>query len=429
MRLRINLLTLLAMIPMYVAMLLTGKGDVLEKIGDHEGALKAFDKAIELFPEFAEAWKGKGDTLKALGRNSEADTSFAKAKELGALTVTVAQENMAEDWFNKGQELFRNGSMEEALGAYDKAIELNPQYGMAWGGRASALPSLKRYNESLDAYDKAIKTWPANDTERISELWVLKGNTFQMAGRPKEAFKAYDEAIRIYPQNFDAWIWKGDSLKNLAQYNESLKAYDKAFEAAPSEIPEAGASARVAKADVLLKMGRYEEAYNVYNKTSELNYSNDIGGFYSAWSWRGMGSALAGLGRYNESLHDFNKSREIYPKSASRHGARKAMPSTTWENTRTPSNSLINKSIEMALSELASSKAWIGKGKTLDEMGKHDAAVKAYEEAINNLDKTLQQSPLDAETWYLKGTALKALGNTSKADDAFAKAKELGYQR
>ena len=347
---------------------------------------------------------------------------------LSVLCVSaLAQEKTAEDWFKNGQELFNNGSKEEAVGAYDKAIELNPQYGMAWGGKATALSILGRYNESLEAFDKAIKTWPANDTERISELWVFKGNTLQTAGRPKEAFKAYDEAIRIYPQNFDAWIWKADSLENLAQYNESLKAYDIAFEAAPSEIPEAGASARVAKADVLLKMGRYEEAYNVYNKTSELNSSNDIGRFYSAWSWRGMGSALTGLGQYNESLQAFNKSMEMDPKSAFQ----------AWSDEGNALRDMgkyedaveaYNKSIETAPSEFASSKAWIGKGKTLDEMGKHDEAVKAYEAAVNNLDKTLQQSPLDAETWYLKGTALKALGNTSKADDAFAKAKELGYQ-
>jgi len=104
-----------------------------------------------------------------------------------------------------------------------------------------------RYNESLDAYDRAIETWPANDTYRISELWVFKGNTFQEAGRPKEAFKAYDEAIRISSQNFDAWVWKGDSLKNLGQYNESLQAYDKAIEVAPSQMPEIGAFARVEK--------------------------------------------------------------------------------------------------------------------------------------------------------------------------------------
>ena len=44
-------------------------------------------------------------------------------------TSAVAQENTAEDWFNKGQEQFRNHSYEDANEAYDKAIELDPQYG------------------------------------------------------------------------------------------------------------------------------------------------------------------------------------------------------------------------------------------------------------------------------------------------------------
>jgi superkiller protein 3 len=402
------------------------QGDALRGLGRYNESLQAYDTAIELNPKYIDAWKGKGDSLKALGRQSEANVANARARELGYSNSSPTQENTAEDWFNKGQELFRNGSKEEAVGAYDKAIELNPRYSMAWGGKASALSILGRYNESLDAFDRAIETWPANDTERISELWVFKGNTLLTAGRPKEAFKAYDEAIRIYPQNFDAWIWKADSLDNLAQYNDSLKAYDKAIDAAPSKMPEAGASARVAKADVLLKMGRYEEAYNVYNKTSDLNSSNHIGGFYSAWSWRGMGSALAGLGRYNESLEAFNKSMGMDPKSIFQAWSEEGNALRDMGKYEEAVEAY-NKSIETALSEFASAKAWIGMGRTLDEMGKHDAAVKAYEAAINDLDKTLQQSPLDAETWYLKGIALKALGNTSEADYAFAEAKELGY--
>ncbi|MGA9099367.1 MAG: tetratricopeptide repeat protein [Methanotrichaceae archaeon] len=352
---------------------------------------------------------------------------FLALTDLAVLCVSAAaQEKTAVDWFNKGQELFSNGSKEEAIKAYDKAIELNPQYGMAWGGKATALAILGRYNESLVAYDKAIETWPANDTERISELWVFKGSTLQLAGRPKEASTAYDEALKIYPQNFDAWIWKGNSLKNLGQYNESLQAYDKAIEAAPSQMPEIGASAKVAKADVLLKMGRYDEAYSIYNITSKPNSTADIDRFYSAWSWRGMGSAMAGLGQYNVSMQAFNESREIDPKNAFQ----------AWNDEGNALKDLgkymeaveaYNKSIEMAPSEFASAKAWIGKGEALDKMGEHDKAVKVYQAAVNDLDKTLQKSPFDAESWYLKGTALKALSHTSEADVAFAKAKELRY--
>ncbi len=342
-------------------------------------------------------------------------------------TSALAQEETAEDWFNRGQELFRNHSYEEAIEAYDNALALNPQYGMAWGGKATALSLTGRYNESLDAFDEAIETWPANDTERISELWVFKGNTLQLMGRPKEAFEAFDEAIRIYPQNFDAWIWKGEFLQNQGLYNESLNAYSMAVDAAPKEISAAGESAKVAKADVLLKMGRYEEAYDIYNETSDLNSTEDIDKFYLAWSWRGMGSALAGLGRHNESLEAFNKSIEVYPESAFQAWGDEGNALSSMEKYE-EAIAAYDRSIELAPSEFASAKAEIGKGQALDKLGRSEEAVNAFENAIENLNKTLQQSAFDAQSWYLKGTALEALGRQAEADAAYAKARELGYR-
>jgi tetratricopeptide (TPR) repeat protein len=339
----------------------------------------------------------------------------------------MAQEDTAEDWFNRGQELFRNHSYEEANEAYNNALALNPQYGMAWGGKATALSLTGRYNESLDAYDKAIETWPANDTERISELWVFKGNTLQLTGRTKEAFKAFDEAIQIYPQNFDAWIWKGESLRNQGLYNESLNAYGMAVKAAPAEIPAAVASAKVAKADVLLKMGRYEEAYDIYNETSDPNSTENIDKFYSSWSWRGMGGALAGLGLYDESLQAFNKSIEVYPKGAFQTWGDEGDALSDMEKYE-EAVAAYDRSIELAPSEFVSARAEIGKGKALDKVGRHEEAIKAYEDAVDNLDKTLQQSAFDAQSWYLKGTALKALGRQAEADESYARAKELGYE-
>lgn len=60
------------------------------------------------------------------------------------------------------------------------------------------------------------------------------------------------------------------------------------------------------------------------------------------------------------------------------------------------------------------------KGIALSAQGKHEEAVKAYDEAIR-LD------PSNAFAWYNKGSALKALNRTTEADAAFATAKSLGY--
>ena len=51
----------------------------------------------------------------------------------------MAQENTANDWYKKGIESINRGSSEEAINAYDRALEINPDYADAWSGKASAL--------------------------------------------------------------------------------------------------------------------------------------------------------------------------------------------------------------------------------------------------------------------------------------------------
>ena len=72
----------------------------------------------------------------------------------------VAQEMIAEDWYKKGQELERKGSYEEAVKAYDKAIELNPKDIMVWLSKGIILSGLEQHNESIEAYETAIEIDP-----------------------------------------------------------------------------------------------------------------------------------------------------------------------------------------------------------------------------------------------------------------------------
>jgi tetratricopeptide (TPR) repeat protein len=58
------------------------KGSTLNGQGKYEGAIQAYNMAIKIDPQDADAWNSKGSILKLLGRTTEADASFAKAKEL-----------------------------------------------------------------------------------------------------------------------------------------------------------------------------------------------------------------------------------------------------------------------------------------------------------------------------------------------------------
>jgi tetratricopeptide (TPR) repeat protein len=61
-------------------------------------------------------------------------------------------------------------------------------------------------------------------------------------------------------------------------------------------------------------------------------------------------------------------------------------------------------------------------GKALIDQGKYDEAIKV-------LDKAIELRPkYAAEAWHNKGDALEALGKTTEANTAFARAKEQGYR-
>lgn len=56
-------------------------GVALYKQQNYTGAIKYYDKAIEIDPEYVLAWSNKGDALKALHRDTEAERAFANARK------------------------------------------------------------------------------------------------------------------------------------------------------------------------------------------------------------------------------------------------------------------------------------------------------------------------------------------------------------
>jgi Flp pilus assembly protein TadD len=59
------------------------QGIALGNQGKFDEAIQAFDEAIRINPQLAEAWNNKSNALKQLNRTTEADAAYAKARELG----------------------------------------------------------------------------------------------------------------------------------------------------------------------------------------------------------------------------------------------------------------------------------------------------------------------------------------------------------
>lgn len=195
----------------------------------------------------------------SLSHQSSLNEKINQIKELESLLPQL--QLSAEDNYKMGNALLSENYYDEAILAYEKAIELSPEYAEAWNGKGIALKRLKEYELAIQAHEKAISLDPL-----YSRAWNNKGISLRKLNKFEEAIIAYEKAIELRPEYVEAWHNKGVSLRILGRNEEAITACEKAIELNPSFVP-----AWLNKGNSLKKLKRYEEAISACEKAIELN--------------------------------------------------------------------------------------------------------------------------------------------------------------
>ncbi|HEY9667146.1 MAG TPA: tetratricopeptide repeat protein [Coleofasciculaceae cyanobacterium] len=301
---------------------LYSRGETLLELKRYDDALTAYNRAVELRPEYAEAWKGKGATLLALKQYEEARNAYDRAIQIqpdyweawlgrgNALdslqqykeainsfdTALKSKPDSLEAWNNRGNVQIKLQQYSEAIASFDKAVELKPDNSQAWYRRGWALHNLRRYEEAVKSYDKAVEYKPDSP-----ETWYQRGNAFINLKKYQEAVESYDKAVQFQPKFFQAWYSKGSALINMRQYEQAFAAFDQAikFNANDSE-------SWYNRGWSLHQLQRYEEAVTSYNTAVRLRRN-----FHQAWY--NLGNAFYNLKRYEDAIASYNRVVAIKP--------------------------------------------------------------------------------------------------------------------
>ncbi|MGB5099600.1 MAG: tetratricopeptide repeat protein [Methanothrix sp.] len=214
---------------------------------------------------------------------------------------------------------------------------------------------LDKYNESLEAFDKAAEHIPADDNNNLALAWegkalalTQKGNLLKDMDRQEEAKEMYEEAvlhcdraIELDP-NFtgqEARLTKAGILSELGRYNESLAAYDEAILSLPADFAIFTATIMADKGSVLVKVGKQEEALKTFDGALQIDATSVV-------AWKGKGDALNETGRYVEAVNAYDKAITLSPEIG-----------------------------------LLKAYAWQGKGNALKALGRQAEAVAAFAKA------------------------------------------------
>ena len=132
---------------------------------------------------------------------------------------------MDNDYHGLGNSLQESGRFDEAVAAYKKAIELNPNFSWSYHSLGDVLLKLEKWEEAVAAYKKAVELNPD-----FSWSYHNLGDALLKLRQWEEAAVAYRCEIAL---NSDfAWSFcnLGDALTKLKQWDEAIATYLKAIE-------------------------------------------------------------------------------------------------------------------------------------------------------------------------------------------------------
>ncbi len=277
--------------------ILSNKARVLDQSGRYQEALDVQEQAIKIAPNNAQAWNSKGLVLMNLQRYQEALVAFEKAKTIEPQDPTVWQsKGLALESLQRKQDAIN--VYEEALAVYDETVKNKPNDPMAWTDRGTVLSTLQRFPAALDSYEKALKIKPD-----FYEALIGKANALDSLERYDEALKVYDKVVKNRPKDYQAWHNRGELLaRRKKDYKEAIKSYDKALELNPKFYPT-----WLVKGLALTSLQQYSEALTAFDTAKDME-AND------PFVWANRGFVLEKMGRKQDAIASYEKAIQIDPK-------------------------------------------------------------------------------------------------------------------
>jgi tetratricopeptide (TPR) repeat protein len=275
---------------------------------------------VRVVKEGYETWEkdvvveaGKGVEVFTILREKRKEValpSSQKAKEAEALKEIgkgegekVSREKYAKtdnglnavDWFKKGYLLrYSAKNNQEAMKAFDKAIEIEPNFARAYAGRAAIYNDWGQYQQGLRESERAIKLDPTLPWGFNTRGWAHIGLL-----NYQKAIEDLNKAIELDPNYVSAYIHRSWAYFMLKNYNQALEDANKAIEIDPEF-----SAAYFRRGRALASLNKFQDAIKDFDKAIELDPT-------SSWSFLHRGYTLLKLNKTEQALEDLKKAANL----------------------------------------------------------------------------------------------------------------------
>ncbi|MCI8888806.1 MAG: tetratricopeptide repeat protein [Hungatella sp.] len=268
-----------------------GRG--LEGLDRFEEAEDYFSRSVKERSDYGAAWDGLGDVLQKQGKWQEALKAYEAGAENGHLQST-------RDLCRLLKRLHEDDKAEAAI---TEGLKRWPQDGSLLLLRSDILLRKKEYDQVIRCLNRYIEVRPAQAERGCREI----AECYERAGDLDKAREYYQKAIDLSPGSARCWRLMGKFLSNVKkEHEEALPYLEKSV-----ELAQDSTYGWMKLGEVYEALGRKEEALECYEK-SLANYRIDIEADPTdCCNYEGAADVLIHLGRYDEAVQMVENARAL----------------------------------------------------------------------------------------------------------------------
>jgi tetratricopeptide (TPR) repeat protein/TolB-like protein len=183
----------------------------------NEAAIDALSRAIEADAQFVLAQYARATVHQTLGNRWKASADFRASAQMDP-TFPESYKGLGDLYLTAPRRLF-----DEALGAYEKAIDLRPFYAEAYVGLGDAKAAKSDVDGAIGAYQKALVHNPLS-----GKVFASLGKIYYSEkGLYYESVQAYKKAVDLDPINTEARMGLAEVYEDKGLYQEAIGEYRK----------------------------------------------------------------------------------------------------------------------------------------------------------------------------------------------------------
>jgi Flp pilus assembly protein TadD len=199
-------------------------GSAFFQRGYYDQALLSFQIALRDDPSSAEAQYSVGSVYLKLDKNAQARASFEQSVKLTA----NYPDTVPNAWNNLGLLATRDGRTAEAIGHFQEALRVSPDYWIALENLGNAYRQQRRWDEARATLERAVAMRP-QDPETNYSLAMVYAQTDDTA----RAYQYLQAALKLRPDYPEALNNLGILFLRTRRRNDAVAKFEESIRVAP----------------------------------------------------------------------------------------------------------------------------------------------------------------------------------------------------